>query len=144
MSTSRNVVVASSAANKAKKFSTSATTLGELKAQSEMSGLAVGEVEYVVKPGNVTLRDDDSTLPTGDFKLYIIPTKNKAGTVSPSQAQQLGKDIAQAIADAASKVETNELSELKADLIEVIEDFFGVTLEDCPECNEALAEARRM
>lgn len=142
---SRTVVVASSVSNKAKKVTTTASTLGELKAQSEMNGLYTGNVDFVVKPGNVTLRDDSSVLPTGDFNLYIIPSKNKAGTVSVSAAQQLGKDIAQAIQDAASQVETNELAELRADLISAIENFFGVNLDnDCPECEDALREAQNM
>lgn len=147
MSTSRRqVVVGSSAASKSKKFETSASTLGELKAQSEMSGLFPGNVDFVVKPGNVTLRDDSSVLPEGDFNLYIIPSKNKAGVVSSNAAEQLGRDIAQAIKDAASQVETNELAELRADLIQAIEDFFGVDLggNACPECDEALREAQNM
>lgn len=143
--TRREIVVASSVSNKAKKFSTTASTLGELKNQSEMNGLFTGSVDFVVKPGNVTLRDDSSSLPEGDFNLYIIPSKNKAGVVSASAAQQLGRDIAQAIQDAAAQVETNELSELRADLISAIEDFFGVDLvNDCPECEDALREAQNM
>lgn len=142
---SRQVVVGSGAANKGKKFQTSARTLGELKAQSEMNGLWPGSVDFIVKPGNLTLRDDSSVLPEGDFNLYIIATKNKAGGVSASAAEQLGRDIAQAIKDAAAQVETNELADLRAELIEAIEDFFGVDLgSNCPECDDALREAQNM
>lgn len=137
----RKVVVASPASNQAKQYETDVTTWGELK--EVISELLTGNVEAIVKPGNVTLTRDDAALPTGDFRVYLIPTKNKAG-MSPTQAQNLGNEISTAIVAAAARAQENDLNQLKEDLVEVIEDFFGVSLEtDCPECAEALADARR-
>lgn len=138
----RKVVVASPASNQAKQYQTSATTWGELK--SQISDLLVGNVEAIVKPGNVTLTRDDATLPTGDFRVYLIPTKNKAGVMSPTQAQNLGAEISADIVAAAAKATQQDLDDLRSQLVEVIEDFFGVSLEeDCPECAEALADAKK-
>jgi hypothetical protein len=72
----RTVLVASSVSNKAKRVETSATTWEEF--QGEISDLLTSGVDAIVKPGNYTLRND-STLPEGDFKLFLIPTKNKSG-----------------------------------------------------------------
>jgi hypothetical protein len=143
----RKVVIASSVTNAAKKLNTAATTLGELKA--EAPELFRGDVEIVVKPGNVTLRDDGSELPSGDFKVYVIPTKNKAGNITVEDAKKLGEEIAKAIVDAASKSSPDDVNELKDLLVEDIESFFGVDLggtddvED-DEAAEALAEARSL
>jgi len=139
----RNVIVASAASNKAKQVSTSATTWGEFKKQ--IADLLTGDVEAVLKPGNVTLTRDDATLPDTDFRVYLIPTKNKAG-MTEAQARQLGADIAEAIVIAASKATNEEVNALKSEIVEVIEDFFDVDLSDeqCAQCNEALNEARSM
>lgn len=140
----RNVVVASTAANKARKIETSARTWGELKSQREMEDLIVGSVEAIVNPGNVSLRDDDSILPTGDFTLYLTPTKNKAGAISNIDATEIGMAIAEAINKASKMDGQDEAKSLKDELITTIEDFFGVSLDgdaDCPECNEALQKA---
>jgi hypothetical protein len=143
----RKVVIASSVTNKAKKLDTAATTLGELKAEApELFG---GNVEIIVKPGNVTLRDDGSVLPDGDFKVYVIPTKNKAGHITTADAQKLGEEIAKAIVEAASKTSPDDVNNLRDLLVQDIEDFFGVYLgveddvED-DETAEALAEARSL
>jgi hypothetical protein len=140
--TKRNAVVASPASNQAKKYETTATTWGEFK--GEISDLLVGNVEAILNPGNVTLNRDDAALPTGDFRIFLIPTKNKAGVMSPSQAQGLAKEIGDAIVAAASKASDDDVAELRAELRETIEDFFGVSLdsEDCPECDEALKDAK--
>ena len=139
----RKVVVASPASNKAKAYQTSATTWGEFKA--EISDLLTGNVEAVNPEGNVTFTRDDAKLPTGEFRVFLIPTKNKAGGVTPSQAQQLGREIGDAIVKASQLVDEQELSNLKDKLIDTIGDFFGVDLnEDCPECDDALEEARNL
>lgn len=142
----KNVIVASSFSNASSKVVTSATTLGQFK--PEISELWGPNVDFVVKPGNVTLRGDDSLLPEGDFTLFIIPSKNKAGNISSSEAVSLGEEIKNAIVAAATKAEGSAVAELKNALIETIEDFFDVSLDavanDCPECVEALAEAWRM
>jgi len=144
MARKRTVIVASSVANKSKKFSTTAETWGELKEDSNLSGFLGGAVEVVVNPGSVTLSRDAAELPEGDFKLYIIPTKNKSG-VGDSAAFSLGQEIAAAIVQAAEKASEDQVEDLKKELICTIEDFFGVSLDDeCPECDDALEEAKDM
>lgn len=137
----RNVIVASPASNRAKKYETAVTTWGDLK--PVIAELLVGDVEAIVNPGNVTLNQDSAELPSGDFKVFLVPTKNKAG-VSDSDARRLGTEIGNAIAEAANKASGAELKDLKERIIETIEDFFDVTLsDDCPECEEALQEAKK-
>ena len=141
MATKRNVVVASPASNQAKKYETTANTWGEL--QAEISDIYTSGLEAIVNPGNVTLNREDAVLPTGDFRLFLVPTKNKAGNMTPSQAQSLATEISNAIVEGAKKASTQEVDDLRERLIGEIEDFFGVDLsEDCPECDEALAAAR--
>lgn len=144
MSGVRKVTAASPSANKAKIYETDAKTWGELK--SVVKELLVGDVEAIVNPGNVTLRGDDSVLPEGDFKLYLVASKNKAGNVSPEAAQQLAERIGKAIVAAAAKASDDDVKQLENDLISEIENFFNVELGedevDCAGCADALREAR--
>lgn len=140
----RKVCVASSAGNAIKLEAFEGTTWGELKPL--VANVLVGEYEAVVKPGNITLRGDDSILPEGDLRVFIIPKKNKAG-LSEAAAKTLGKEIAEAIVKGAQLATEDETNALKADIIEVIESHFGVTLENvvgCEECDEAIKEARAL
>jgi hypothetical protein len=150
---SRNVVVASPAANQAKRITTDAKTWGELKSQSEVAALISGEVDAIVNPGRLTLGSDESVLPEGDFNLYLITKKNKAGMADYSG---IGVAIEAAIVKAASLASDEEVEELKDSLIEVIADHFDVSiydLEEEPSNNDngydedlaaALEEARNM
>lgn len=142
MATKRTVVVASPASNVAKKYETAATTWGQLKA--EISDVYTNGLEAIVNPGNTTLNREDAVLPTGDFRLFLVPKKNKAGNMTPSQAQSLAVEISKAIVEGAKKASQEDVDDLRERLIGEIEDFFGVSLDnDCPECDEALAEARK-
>lgn len=140
---SRKIIVASPATNKAKEVKDfSGTTWGELKNTSVLRELLVGDVEAILNPGNVTLTRDDAELPTGDFRVFLVPTKNKAG-MTESEARGLAKEIGDAIVAAAKLASTDEVNELRTTLKQEIEDFFGVELdEDCAECAEVLAEAK--
>jgi hypothetical protein len=84
MSTTRTVVIASAKTNRAAKVEDfSGRTFGDLKSNSIFSSI-YGDgsgVEAIVKPGNVSLRDDSSVLPDGDFSVFLVPTKNKAGAI---------------------------------------------------------------
>lgn len=144
MSNTRTVTVASSVSNRSKQYQTSAKTWGELK--RDISELLVGNLDAIVNPGHVQLVQDNSALPEGDFKLYLIPTKNKAGVITTEQAKSLGREIAEALVEAASKASTEDVNALRADLIADIENFFGVELggADCEECEEALEEAKAL
>lgn len=140
----RKVTVASTSSNRAKQYDTAATTWGELK--REISELLTGDLEAIVNPGHVTLSQDNSVLPTGDFKLYLIPTKNKAGAITENQAAALGREIGAALVEAATKASTEDINDLKEQLVEVIEEFFGVELggADCAECDDTLEEAKAL
>lgn len=141
----RNVVVASPASNQAKRITTSATTWGELKVQSDVAALIVGEVEAIVNPGKLTLNRDESVLPTGDFQLFLISKKNKAGTLSYSQ---LASEVSEAIRKAAALANEEDVEALKESLIETIADHFGVEAEEIgggssdEELNQALKDAK--
>lgn len=142
MATKRVVIVASPASNVAKKYETTASTWGEFK--DEISDIYTASLEAIVNPGNTTLVREDAVLPTGDFRLFLVPTKNKAGNMTPSQAQSLAKEIGDAIVEGARKASNEEVDDLRNRLIGEIEEFFSVNLsdDDCPECDEALAAAR--
>lgn len=124
----RKVVIASAMSNGAARLNDfSGTTLGELKAA--IPHLATGDVEYIVKPGNVTLNGDDSILPEGDFNCYIVAKKNKAG-MTEGEAASLGAEISAAIVAAAKLANTSEVEQLKEDLIDTIANFFDVDSDD--------------
>lgn len=123
----RNVVVATAASNTAKRVTTTATTWGELKAQSDVASLISGDVEAIVNPGKITLGHNDSILPTGDFQLFLIPKKNKAGYADYSAVVTA---LASAIRVAASKASDDDVNQLKEDLIEVVADHFGLDADE--------------
>jgi hypothetical protein len=143
----RKVCVASSAGRAVKIDDFAGTTWGELKVHELVAPLLAGDYEVVVRPGNVTLGDDDSTLPAGEFRAYIIPKKNKSGAISRQQAVALGKEIADAIIKAAEIASDDEVNDLKNELVDVIEEHFNVTLEEvseCAECDKAIEEAKEI
>lgn len=139
----RKAIIASSSANKAKRIETAAATWGELKL--EISELLTGELDAVVKPGNVTLRDDSSILPEGAFNVYLIPRKNKAG-ISDTDAQSVGTAIVKAIKDASKQASVEEAQSLKENLVETIYEFFDVVKPETEdeELKSAIAEAKSL
>ena len=58
-----------------------ATTFGELKAELGNSAVKFSFTSQraVVKPGMIDLKEDAAALPVGDFYLFLIPEKQKAG-----------------------------------------------------------------
>lgn len=124
----RRVTVASPAANVARRFNTSAGTWGQLKPEISAQGINLNGVEAIMNPGNVTLTRDDAELASGDFKIYLVPTKNKAG-ISTADAQQLGEALTSAIIKAAESSTQAKIEELRDELIEKIEEFFDVDLD---------------
>lgn len=141
---SRKIIVAAPATNKAKAVNDfSGSTWGELKNHPVLRELLVGNVEAILNPGNVTLTRDDASLPEGDFRIFLVPTQNKAGMTS-DEARRLGQEITETLIKAASLASSDQVSELGRTLKEEIENFFGVDLGDdgCEECAEVLAEAK--
>lgn len=142
---SRKFVVASPEANVAKKVeSFSGKNFGDLKRESTFAGLYKTGVDVILNPGNVTLTRDDAELPEGDFKVFLIPSKNKSG-IGEDAAYSLGDRIAAAIVEATRLSNEKDVVQLEAELKETIEDFFDVTLsDDCSECTDTLEEAHRL
>lgn len=141
----RKVVVAAPSSNAAKVFNTSASTWGELK--REISSLMSSNLDAVVPElNNASLSRDEAVLPSGDFRVFLIPTKNKAGAFTSQQAKELGSKIQSAIEEASKKASVNDFNSLRDSLVSTIEDFFEVDLSEarCPECDEALEEARKL
>ncbi|MEI6186922.1 MAG: hypothetical protein WCP46_00270 [Alphaproteobacteria bacterium] len=134
---SRKVIVASAKTNAAVRINDFAgVTFGDLKANSAFAGIYNGGdgVEVVVKPGNITLRGDDSILPTEDFNVFIIATKNKAG-ITDSDANAVGTAIAATIKATARIASAQETAALKAALTSSVESFFTA-----PRATIAVAE----
>jgi len=140
-------IIVASAAGRARTITNfSGSTWGELRQHPEVAPLVTGSLDVIVNPGDLTLNSDSSALPEGDFNVYLIPTKNKAG-LTPYEAAQLGAEIGKAIADASKKAGSDEISELKGALLETIQDFYDVDLtedqaKDAQEA-DAIAEAKR-
>ena len=131
---SRKVIIASSKTNAAARISDfTGATFGDLKAHPVFAGLyGVGEaVECVVKPGNTTLRGDDSVLPTSDFNVFIIPTKNKAG-VTATQTVNILDSINTAIKNATQIATLEEVEALKAALAATVNAFYNARTVNVP------------
>lgn len=122
----RTVIVASPAANQAKKIEGfTGTTWGELKSHPLVAGLISGNMEAILNPGNLTLNKADAVLPEQDFKVFLVPTQNKAG-ISQSDAESIAKEIAGAIAKASA----SQARDLKDRIMEDIADFFDVSIDE--------------
>ncbi len=133
MANVRMVTVASSAANRAKRFETSAATWGELQGEISRAGLSLTNVEAIMSPGNVTLSRNEAELYLdGDFKVFLVPTKNKAG-ITQAEAEKMAKDITKAIMTAAERSSVEKVKELKTEIIEQIEQFYDVDLDNPTE-----------
>lgn len=137
----RRVSVMTSASNSAKRFETNARTWGDLKPEIERQGLSLSGVEALLRPGNVTLSRNDAELPDEDFKVFLIPTKNKAGDNLTEEANAIGTALAAAIIKGCKLAGENRLRELKKDLIEEVETFFDVDfdaddVDDFPDDDE--------
>lgn len=98
----------------------SATTFGVLK--SELSGsINFGGTKVMIRETKTSIESDDSSLPAGDFVLFVMPQKTKAGfdsTLFPRTPEGILSAIGasyNAQAALISKLE-RELEELKAKL----------------------------
>lgn len=130
MAISRSVTVASSAAGKAKRFDTSASTWGELQGEITRVGIPLNNVEAIMSPGNVTLSRPEAELYAGGaFKIFLVPTKNKAG-ITQGEANAMAREITDAILKGAEKSSADRMKDLKSEIIEQIEEFYDVDLGD--------------
>ena len=124
---SRKVLIASAKTNTAIRVEGfTGTTFADLKVNPQFSAIYNNGdgVEVVVKPGNISLRGDDSILPTGDFSAYIIPTKNKAG-ISTSDAKEISNTIYTAIIQGAQRANQEQKETLKNNLRAAVQNAFS-------------------
>lgn len=142
----RKVVIASAKSNAAARTQFSGTTFGELKADAVFAGIyGDGEgVEAIVKPGNVTLRDNASVLPEGDFSVFLVPTKNKAGMYE-LDADDISDMVETAVDNVVSAKAEEVYNEIKAAIEAIVAkhtDAIGATGDD--ELDSAVREARSL
>jgi hypothetical protein len=135
------VIVASAKINNAIRIEDfTGSTFRELKQNSQFSSI-YGDgsgVDVIINPGNVTLRGDDSTLPSTDFKVFIVPSKNKAG-ITDGDAVEVGKAIGKAIKEASRVASRQEAMSLKEVLVTRVNEFFQV--EGTPVVDQELSDA---
>lgn len=142
----RKVVIASAKSNAAARTQFSGTTFGELKADAVFAGIyGDGEgIEAIVKPGNVTLRDNASVLPEGDFSVFLVPTKNKAGMYELN-ADDISDMVETAVDNVVSAKAEEVYNEIKAAIEAIVAkhtDAIGATGDD--ELDSAVREARSL
>jgi hypothetical protein len=85
----RKVTVFSTTTNRKVVVTTDVTTWGQLKAVSEVRGLLADNMDYVVKETKLGLASDESVLPTGDFTVFMIQKKTKAGVISRERMREI-------------------------------------------------------
>lgn len=140
----RHAFVASGETNQMRKIEIpeGVITRAHLEPLLKAVGFTLDKVDIIVNPGKVTLGSPDSLIPaSGDFRVYLVPTKNEAG-LSPEKAKALGDEITAALIKAAAKASDEDVSTLKDSIVEEIEVFFNVTLEaEVPDTDKAELEA---
>ena len=150
----RNVLVAAASSNQTKRVVSSARTWGELRNEPEVAALIIGDVEAIVNPGKVTLGRDESVLPEGDFQLYLITKKNKAGE---DTYENLAIEVLQAVRKGAAIASGEGIAKLRDELMEVVADHFNLEVSQIapgaaaspatqadPEAQAALLEAKNL
>ncbi len=155
---SRTVVIASAKANTAIRVeSFTGNTFADLKANPQFASIYGGGdgVEVVIKPGNITLRADDSVLPTENFSAFIIATKNKAG-VTAQDAKEISDSVYTAIVSNSVIASLEEKAALTTRLVETVNTLYNISrgaaqiavVEPQPDMDAelaaALAEARNL
>ena len=141
----RKVVIASAKSNAAARTQFSGTTFGELKADAVFAGIyGDGEgVEAIVKPGNVTLRDNASVLPEGEFSVFLVPTKNKAGyDLDTDDISDMVETAVDNVARAKAEEVYNEIKAAIETIVAKHTDAIGATGDD--ELDAAVREARNL
>lgn len=153
---SRTVVIASAKANTAIRVeSFTGNTFADLKANPQFASIYGGGdgVEVVIKPGNITLRADDSVLPTENFSAFIIATKNKAG-VTAQDAKEISDSVYTAIVANSAVASQEEKAALTANLVAAVNNVYNIArgsaqvvaapVDMDAELAAALAEARNL
>lgn len=127
----RKVIIVSEKTNSVKRLTEfTGETFQDLKNHPEARSLFTGDVEAVVNVTKCTLKRDDATLPEGDFKVYLVVTKNTSGVITPAEATTLGQEIATAIVKASALGGTDEKKELMNEIKSAIRNFYNLEEEE--------------
>lgn len=148
----RKVVIASAKSNAAARTQFSGVTFGDLKADAVFAGIyGDGDgIEAIVKPGNVTLRDNDSVLPEGEFSVFLVPTKNKAGNCGCDEYDEYNEDdISDMVNSAVSRVASAKAQQVYNEIKTAIDAIVAkhtdaITTTGDEELDAAMREARNM
>ena len=145
----RKVVIASAKSNAAARTQFTGTTFGDLKNDPIFAGIyGNGEgVEAIVKPGNVTLRDNASILPEGEFSVFLVPTKNKAGNCgcedySSDSISEMVESAVSAVAEAKAEQVYNEIKTAIQAIVNKHTEAISTTGD--AELDAAMREARNL
>lgn len=109
---------------------TAVTTLGELKPLLAAKGITYSGMKLLIGETRNELSMDESVLPEGDFKLYLMPEKTKSG--GKSIKKRFNK-IVDTFKDLGTQI--NELGELLAekDAKEVQEEIQEEKVDTCED-----------
>jgi hypothetical protein len=138
----RKIIVASATGNRAKTFETSVGTWGELKATDGFSELYNSGLEAIVSTTKATLNRDEAVLPDGDFNIFLVAKKNKAGiTISEALYSFIDDEVAD------SDIDDEDVNAVLEVVKASIETFFGSTQVAASTTqtaeDKALAEAKK-
>lgn len=131
----RNVTIVSPQSTQGKRFATGANNWGQLKQEFANNDISTSGMEAILSPGRHTLAQDDAELPSVDFRVFLVPTKNKAG-LNPEEKVTL--NIISAIRKAAPVVTKEDMDALEQKLIGVVEAHYDADLSD-PDMPSLLA-----
>ena len=92
----RKVLAFSTRGNSMTQIESSASTWSQLKSELRLAGYDMSTLIATEKYTRHTLEHDESTLPTGDFVLFLRPAKTKSGAdYSNASYQDMRAEIAQ-------------------------------------------------
>lgn len=147
----RKVVIASAKSNAAARTQFSGSTFGDLKNDTVFASI-YGDgagVEAVVKPGNITLRGNDSVLPEGEFSVFLVPTKNKAGQfdiddIMSDLTDEISEDFETVVDSFAESVKDEIVTAAKAIIAKYADKAVDPEVAADSELSSALNEARSL
>lgn len=90
----KKVTIYSSNLGNGLSFETDVTTFGQLQTVFMEKNISYQNMKVVVGETRVTLEHPDAVLPSGDFKIFLLPTKTKSGSLRRSEIYAAIKNLA--------------------------------------------------
>ena len=112
---------------------TNVSTLGELKPLLRQREINYDGMKMLVGETKNELSVDEATLPTGDFKLYLMPAKTKSG-VDLDEMEEAIERIENKVDRILSKLDSINISSVVSTLASKVAD--PISLEDQREIEE--------